>query len=145
MNQLRLTVSYQPKQFIHGCLNWQQNLGIDMTNNVVLRLRDDYGVIGQLCVQYGEEALTGLTEAWIFCFAIHPEMRGNGIGTDFLQLAERWINKNLRPDYIKLHAQKEFEDILIPFYMNRGYKFLARDPKCRNEAILVKAPSKIYN
>ena len=135
MPEYRYTISTKQKQFIHGVLNWNENLGFELYGTVAMRLRDRKGVVGQLLIQKPSEPGE---PAWIYCFAIKPELRGSGLGTKMLADAEAFIVSKLGTNVVLLHAQKDFEDRLIPFYTERGYRFVRFDPECGDEAIMKK-------
>lgn len=134
---LKFTVNTKPKQKIHGCLDWNSFLGISLENKAVLRIRDrrTNEVISQLvaCIEQQAEGLVG----WILCFVTNPKYRGQGYGSKLLRKAERYLQQ-FGVYRICLHAQKEFESKLIPFYLNQNYRILGRDPQCRNEMTFYK-------
>lgn len=134
---LKFTVNTKPKQKIHGCLDWNSFLGISLENKAVLRIRDrrTNEVISQLvvCVEQQADGLVG----WILCFVTNPKYRGQGYGSKLLRKAEKYLQQ-FGVYRICLHAQKEFESKLIPFYLNQGYKILGRDPQCKNEMTFYK-------
>lgn len=135
--KLRYTLSTKPRQRVHGCLNWYNILNIDLTNRWGIRLRKGKKLLGQIFVEFAETPKKQLT-AWLFCFAINPLYRENGYGTMLLKKAEEFIAKNSDAEVVFLHAQKESEDTLIPFYEKRGYKKAQRDPQCNDEYVLWK-------
>lgn len=140
LESYKCTVNRKPKQKIHGCLDWNDTLNIDMSDRACLRFRDRKSkeVISQACVEIieGEQGFEG----WIFCFATNPKYREQGFGTKLLKKAEDylWECADGIISCIKLHAQKEFEDTLIPFYESRGYTKMQRDPLCKDEYVFVK-------
>lgn len=131
---------------IRGCLDWNRSSFIFLKNDndAIIRIRKGKELIGQLVIKTGIDHLENgntypLLEAWIYCFAIKPEYRKQGLGSKLLKRAEKYIKENCSCNCIKLHAQKEFENKLIPFYIDHGYYFIDIDPVCKNEPVFFKA------
>ncbi len=130
---LQYTISYKPFQKIQGVLDWNKPIQMSLKDRCVIRLRKGKELIGQCCIEVVLEENENYPSAWLFCFAVNPRYRKQGYGTQILQRVERWIKKNTSAEVIRLHAQKEFEDVLQVFYQNRGYIFKYYDMYCNNE------------
>lgn len=140
----RYTVSRKKHQTLRGCLDWENDINVNLyEDDVVIRIRKGKELVGQIAIQTGvfhpeADGSRTLYEAWIYCFAINPAYRNLGLGSKLLKRAELYIKYHVYADCIKLHAQKEFEDRLIPFYIDHGYDFIDLDTSCRNEPVFYK-------
>lgn len=130
---LQYTVSYKLFQKIQSVLDWNTSIQMNLKDCCVIRLRKGKELIGQCCIEVVLEENENYPSAWLFCFAVNPSYRKQGYGTQLLQRVERWIKKNTSAKVIRLHVQKEFEDVLQVFYQNRGYIFKYYDEYCYNE------------
>ena len=87
---------------IRGCLDWNRSSFIFLKNDndAIIRIRRGKELIGQLVIKTGIDHLENgntypLHEAWIYCFAIKPEYRKQGLGSKLLRRAEKYYRSLL--------------------------------------------------
>lgn len=97
-------------QKMHGLKNWNKMFRLESSEfECVIRAYFEDDIIGQVAIQ----------DEWIFFLAVDPDFRELGIGSKLLNLAEKEISK--KHQFVALNVQKEFEDMLLPYYTKRGY------------------------
>lgn len=128
---MKFTICTKSNQKLHGCLDWKRIITTDRLYTVI-RAREGKKLAGQLAID-----LSDGDAAWIYWLVVNPEIRGKGVGTKLMQKAEDFIaSKNIRKIY--LHAQKENEDKLVPWYESLGYEKLFRDKESKDEWLFLK-------
>lgn len=128
---MKFTICTKSNQKLHGCLDWKRIITTDRLYTVI-RAREGKKLAGQLAID-----LSDGDAAWIYWLVVNPEIRGKGIGTKLMQKAEDFIvSKNIHKIY--LHAQKENEDKLVPWYESLGYEKLFRDKESKDEWLFLK-------
>lgn len=128
---MRFTICTKRNQKLHGCLDWNKTL-VSKQYYTVIRAREGKKLLGQLALDLSDKGA-----AWIYWLVVNPNTRGSGIGTDLMQRAEDYLlSKNIHKIY--LHAQKENEEKLVPWYEGQGYEKLFRDKANRDEYLFYK-------
>lgn len=128
---MRFTICTKRNQKLHGCLNWKKVITTDKLYTVI-RAREGKKLAGQLAIDLSDK-----DAAWIYWLVVNPQFRGKGTGTELMQRAEKFIaSKNINKIY--LHAQKENEDMLVPWYESLGYEKLFRDKENKDEWLFLK-------
>lgn len=128
---MRFTICTKSNQKLHGCLDWKRIITTDRLYTVI-RAREGKKLAGQVAID-----LSDGDAAWIYWLVVNPEVRGKGVGTKLMQKAEDFVaSKNINKIY--LHAQKENEDKLVPWYEGLGYEKLFRDKESKDEWLFLK-------
>ena len=111
-------------QKMHGVRNWNEMFRLENNEvDFVIRAYINNNVIGQVAVQ----------DEWLFFLAVDSNYRNLGIGSELLNLAETEISN--KHQFVVLNVQKEFQDMLIPFYKKRGYITFRKNEKDEFEMI----------
>lgn len=129
--KLDVTFSHESNQTLHGLLHWNDLRDIEVDNSVFIRIKTKERM------DVGQIAITLENHPWIFFFAINPKFRKLGLGTFLLNRAEEYI-KDKGYEEVYLHAQKEYEKKLLPFYQKRGYEKQYKDDLCGDEWVMKK-------
>lgn len=131
--ELKFTICTKRNQKVHGLRNWKEMFRLVENRTVIIcRDKNTNKLLGQIAIELNGD------EAWLFFLSVNPKFRGNGIGTELIHKAEKFIaKKGIRK--IFLRPQKEFEKKLIPWYESLGYEKLYRDKACENEWKMKKA------
>jgi GNAT superfamily N-acetyltransferase len=128
---MRFTICTKKGQKLHSCLDWKRTINSGKLYTII-RARDGKKLAGQIAID-----LSDGDAAWIYWLVVNPKIRGKGIGTELMQRAEDFIaSENIHKIY--LHAQKEFEDKLVPWYEGLGYEKLFRDKESKDEWLFLK-------
>lgn len=128
---MRFTICTKKGQKLHGCLDWKRTINSGKLYTVI-RARDGKKLAGQIAIDLSDK-----DAAWIYWLVVNPKIRGKGTGTELMQRAEAFIaSKNIHKIY--LHAQKENEDKLVPWYEGLGYEKLFRDKENKDEWLFLK-------
>lgn len=128
---MEFTICTKKGQKLHSCLDWKRTLNSNKLYTII-RARKGKKLLGQIAID-----LEDGDAAWIYWLVVNPKARGEGIGTELMQRAETFIkSKNIHKVY--LHAQKEFEDKLVPWYEGMSYEKLFRDKENKDEWLFYK-------